>query len=240
MSVRVKPPLKHLGIIMDGNRRWAKARGLPAVAGHRHGYLIFKKIADHCLARGIKILTIYAFSSENWRRSKKEVAFLMQLLKKGVEENLRDFIKKGIRIKFLGSRDRIPKSVLKTMDQAAARTAKNKGGILNVAINYGGRGELVRAFQKLAARGLKPQKITEQAVSKTLDTAGEPDPELIIRTSGEQRLSGFLTWQSVYSELYFSPKLWPDFTPADLDAALADFARRQRRFGGSQPARYPH
>lgn len=227
-------PLTHLGIIMDGNRRWAKAHRLPALEGHRRGYETFKKIADHCLACGIKILTIYAFSTENWQRSKAEVRYLMSLLKRGIEENADDFMAKGVRVRFIGSRANIPAAVLDAMDEAAVRTGRNTKGALNVAINYGGRQEIIEAVRRIVELGPPPERITEATFTNALDTAGQPDPDLIIRTSGEERLSGFLTWQSVYAELYFSPKLWPDFTTADLDAALADYAKRQRRFGSNR------
>ena len=224
---------QHLGIIMDGNRRWAKARHLSALEGHRAGYETFKKIADYCYDLKIKILSIFAFSTENWQRPKAEVNFLMKLLDRGIGENVPDFIKKGVAARFIGSRENLSAAVCKSMDEAASKTSHGQNGILNIAINYGGHNEILRAVQKIAAAGLSPDQISEKTITDALDTASQPDPDLIIRTSGEQRLSGFLPWQSVYSELYFSPKLWPDFTTQDLDAALADYTSRQRRFGGS-------
>lgn len=227
-------PLRHLAIIMDGNRRWAKLHHVQPLKGHLQGYRTFKKIANHCLARGVKILTVYAFSKENWKRSKSEVAYLMKLLKRGIEENVADFMAKGISVRFIGARAPLPCAVLKAMDEAAAKTRHNTKGILNIAINYGGRDEIVRAVQRVAATARDPQRISEEVITKALDADGQPDPDLLIRTSGEQRLSGFLPWQSVYAELHFSPKLWPDFTTDDLDAALADFASRKRRFGAGK------
>lgn len=218
---------------MDGNRRWAKARGLKPIEGHLAGYETFKQIADYCYRLKIKILTIFAFSTENWQRPKPEVEFLMKLLDRRIKENVPDFIQKGIAVRFIGGRNNLSAKLQGVMDQAVTKTAAGRNGILNIALNYGGRDEILRAVQKIAAAGLRPDQITERTVADAMDTAGQPDPDLIIRTSGEQRLSGFLPWQNVYSELYFSPKLWPDFTVQDLDLALADFADRRRRFGGN-------
>lgn len=218
---------------MDGNRRWAKARGLAATKGHLAGYATFKKIADHCLLRQIKILTVFAFSTENWQRPKVEVNFLIKLLEKGLQDNIADFNAKGVTLDFLGRLEGLPKKLASLMASAKEATKNNKAGLLNIAINYGGRDEIVRAVQKLATDKLRPEQINEQVFENALDTAGQTDPDLIIRTSGEQRLSGFLPWQAVYAELSFFKQHWPDFTENDLDAALLDFAKRKRRFGGS-------
>lgn len=224
--------IKHIGIIMDGNRRWAKRRGLPPMAGHKKGYEKMKEVGDWCLARGIDFLTVYAFSTENWKRSKKEVDFLMKLLERGLTKELPQFAKKNIRLKIIGSRNGLPASLKQAIQSAEEKTKNNTAGTLNIAINYGGRLEIVEAVKKIISKNIPANKITEETISANVWTAGEPDPDLIIRTSGEQRLSGFLTWQGVYSELYFTPKMWPELSEKDLDEAIAEFGRRQRRFGG--------
>lgn len=223
--------LKHLGIIIDGNRRWAKARGLPKLEGHRRGYDKVKKIGDWCLKRGIKILTVYAFSTENWNRQPVEVKYLMRLLKRGLTKDLNYFHKKGIKIRVIGQKERLNKELQKAVAGAEEKTKNNKKGILNIAISYGGRPEIIQAIQKIIKDKISVEKIDEKLIEKYLWTAGLPDPDLIIRTSGEMRLSNFLTWQSAYSELYFIKNHWPDFSEADLDQAILEFNKRQRRFG---------
>jgi len=223
--------VKHLAIIMDGNRRWARAQGLPTLEGHRRGYDRIKEVGDWCIDRGITTLTVYAFSTENWKRSVEEVAYLMDLLKIGLTHEIGGFIAKGIRLQVIGEREGLSPELQQAIAEAEQKTAGGTRGLLNLAINYGGRLEIVRAVQKLMNDGVTADQISEELITGALWTAGQADPDLIIRTSGEQRLSGFLTWQSVYSELYFCQKHWPEFGEADLDAALEDYAQRQRRFG---------
>ena len=217
---------------MDGNRRWAKKRGLPAIEGHRRGYQKAKQVGDWCLERGIQILTVYAFSTENWKRSKVEVNFLMNILEEALTKDLAEFIDKGIRLRIIGDSLGLSQKLQQVIDIAQQKTKDNKKGDLNIAVNYGGRLEIVEAVKKITRKKISPVKINEQLIADNLWTAGQPDPDLIIRTSGEQRLSGFLTWQSVYSELYFTPKHWPDFIENDLDKAIDNFQKRDRRFGG--------
>lgn len=224
---------KHIGIIMDGNRRWAKKRGLPTLLGHKKGYEIAMKVGEWCLNRGVKILTIYAFSTENWNRSKKEVSYLMMLLKNALTKEVEKLHNKGIQIRVIGIRKGLAKDILEAIKNATERTKNNTRGILNIAINYGGRIEIVEAVKKIVQKRYLSSQITENLISENIFTAGLPDPDLIIRTSGEQRLSGFLTWQSVYSELLFITKHWPEFTEKDIDYAIEEFSRRNRRFGGN-------
>ena len=216
---------EHLAIIIDGNRRWAKERGLASFRGHKAGFDNVERIADACLERGIKILTIYCFSNENWNRSKPEVAYLMKVLELGLGKHTKKCIKDDIRLLIIGQKERLSKSLQKKIENSEQITKNNKKSILNLAISYGGRAEIVRAVSRI--RG----EITEKSISDNLWTAGQADPDFIIRTGGERRLSGFLTWQSIYSELYFTAKYWPDFTPKDLDLALENYSKRKRRFG---------
>ncbi len=221
--------VKHLGIIIDGNRRWAKARGLPPFEGHRAGYKKTKEVAEWCRDAGIKILTIFAFSVENWQRPKKEVDFLMKLFYLALAKEIKKFHKNNVRVRIIGRKEGLSKKLQQAIKKAEELTESNTGSVLNLAINYGGRPELVDAFKKIFKN--PPAEITEKTISQNLYTADQPDPDLIIRTSGEQRLSGFLTWQSAYSELLFINRHWPEFSKQDFDDALADFANRQRRFG---------
>lgn len=222
----------HLAIIMDGNRRWARERGLPTLVGHQQGYKKVEEVGDWCLKRGVKILTLFAFSTENWQRSPREVSYLMKLLKKALsKKNIKKFNQKGIRVQVIGQKERLDKQFQKIIKEAEEKTKNNKKGILNLAISYGGRAEIVEAVKKIIQKKVPLEKITEKTIEENLWTAGLPDPDLIIRTSGELRLSGFLTWQSVYSELYFTNKYWPDFSEADLDEAFRNYHLRQRRFG---------
>lgn len=223
--------VRHLAIIMDGNRRWAKRHGLPTLAGHRRGYDLLLQVGDWCLARNIDIFTVYAFSTENWNRSKKEVSYLMGLLLLALTKEVAGLHKKNVRISVIGRTTGLPKPLQLRIKQAMALTKNNTRGTLQLAVNYGGRSEIVDAARRVMKKAKSPSAITEKALSAAMYTAGQLDPDLIIRTSGEQRLSGFLTWQSVYSELLFISKSWPEFTERDLDAALAEYGRRQRRFG---------
>jgi len=218
---------RHIGIIMDGNRRWARERGLPTFEGHRAGYDLIKKVGPWCLARGVTALTCYAFSIENWKRAEDEVWYLMDLLLIAVTKDLGALTDEGIRLRVIGRRDDLSPTLRRAIEEAEAKTAAHARGTLTLAISYGGRDEIVRAAREAALAG----ELTESTLASRLDTAGLPDPDLIIRTSGERRLSGFLTWQSVYSELYFVDTHWPDFTEADLDAALDWYRNRERRYG---------
>ncbi|MFA5155308.1 MAG: polyprenyl diphosphate synthase [Patescibacteria group bacterium] len=227
---QLKTPI-HIGIILDGNRRWARAHGLPTLEGHRRGYDKVKEIAVAAFEQGVKVLTVYAFSTENWRRQKSEVAYLLKLFRLFVGTGTADLARQGIRLNFFGRRQDFDRSLQTAMQRVEQATKNNQRGVLNICLSYGGRDEIIRAMRKLAARKISPAKITEELISRNLDSAGWPDPDLIIRTSGEQRLSGFLTWQSVYSELYFVKKHWPDFSGRDLAAAIREYGRRQRRYG---------
>ena len=222
---------RHLAIIMDGNRRWAKEKGQPSLEGHRAGYEKLKVIGDACLARGIDILSVFAFSTENWKRTDEEVGYLMDLLEKGLRNELDTFGKKGIRLRIIGRREGLRPSVLSAIQDAEAKTASNTKGTLCICLNYGGRAEIVDACKRLIADGVPAEQIDEDAIQSRLYWPDMPEPDLLIRTSGEERTSGFLTWQSAYSELFWSKKHWPDFDEAELDAALSSYAERQRRYG---------
>jgi len=222
----------HIGIIMDGNRRWAKEKGLPALEGHRRGYNKLKEVGRWCKKKGVKILTLWAFSTENWNRSKKEVDYLMRLFRNALSDReIGELHKEGIKLQIIGQKERLGKPLQEAIRRAEEKTKNNKEGILNLAISYGGRAEMMEVIKKIIKNKIPAEKITEKIIDENLWTAGIPDPDLIIRTSGEIRTSGFLIWQAAYSELYFSPKYWPDFTENDLDAAISDYAKRQRRFG---------
>ena len=227
---------RHVAIIMDGNGRWAEARGLPRVAGHRQGAEAARKVLRAAGEAGVECLTLYAFSSENWRRPEAEVNDLMGLLRFYIGAELNALHKEGVRLKILGDHKAFRPDVAKMVDQAVERTAGNRRMTLAVALNYGGRLELVGAARRLAARAaagaLDPEAIDEAAFEAELDTEGLPPLDLLIRTSGEHRLSNFLLWQAAYAELLFVDTLWPDFDAEAFGAALAAFAGRQRRFGG--------
>jgi len=225
--------INHLGIIMDGNRRWAKDNNLPPFEGHRKGYEKMKDVGEWCVKRGVKTLTVYAFSTENWNRAEEEVSYLMGLLYSGLTNEVSQFMERGIRLKIIGSRNRLSDKLVKAINEAEEATENNDKGTLNIALNYGGRLEIVEAVKKAIASGVDPKDIDEKIISDNIWTAGQVDPDLIIRTSGEQRLSNFLTWQSVYSELLFVKCHWPAFSEKDLDEAIEEFSRRTRRFGGN-------
>lgn len=224
---------KHIGIILDGNRRWAKNQNLSTIEGYRKGYDNVKSISKYAFEKGIEIITIYAFSIENWNRDKKEVAHLISLLRILVNKEVNILNKQGIKVNFFGRLEDFDDKLQKAMQKAAIKTKNNKKGILNICLSYGGRDEIVRACKKIVTKGVEVSEITEELISKNLDSAGLPDPDMIIRTSGEQRLSGFLTWQSVYSEFYFPKKDWPDFNEKDLDIAIEEYNNRHRRFGAN-------
>ena len=227
---------EHIGIIMDGNGRWAKKRGLPRSAGHTAGAQTFRKIARYCSDIGIKYLTVYAFSTENWRRPSDEVDALMRLFKDYLQEAIRDFKDDSIVLRFIGDRSAFSPELLSLMNENEEESRERDGMVLNIAMNYGGRAELVTAIRDMANEvkdgSLDPAAITEELVSQHLYTKGQPDPDLIIRPSGENRTSNFLLWQSAYAEYVIMDVLWPDFTQEDLNRALIEFAKRNRRFGG--------
>lgn len=227
----------HIGIIMDGNGRWAKKRGLPRQAGHAAGARVFRTITKECEKRGIRYLTVYAFSTENWKRPAEEVDAIMNLLRDYLKESLKDFKKENIRTRFIGDFEPLAPDIRALMDEAEESTKHKTGMTLNIAINYGGRHEIVQAARRLAqdvqAGLLSPEEIDEEQFTHRLYTADQPDPDLILRPSGEYRLSNFLIWQAAYAEYVFMDDiLWPDFSAADLDRAIAAFSRRNRRFGG--------
>ncbi|GAO77755.1 polyprenyl diphosphate synthase [Sphingopyxis sp. C-1] len=219
---------RHVAIIMDGNGRWAKKRFLPRVAGHKAGVEAVRTIVRAAGDLGIEAMTLYAFSSENWKRPEEEVSDLMGLMKRFILSDLDEFAANDVKLKVIGNWRALAPDVVKLIENALERTAGNKRTTLAVALNYGAQDELVRAATAAAAEGA----ITEEAIAAHLDTADMPPLDLLIRTSGEVRLSNFLLWQSAYAELYFTDTLWPDFKPADLKAALDQFARRDRRYGG--------
>lgn len=226
----------HVGIIMDGNGRWAQKRKLPRSSGHTAGASNFRTITRYAAKAGIKYLTMYAFSTENWNRPDAEVGALLKLFKQYLEEALTDFMDENIRVRFLGDVAGFPADLQALIARVEQASASKTGMVLNLAMNYGGRAELVHAFSEITAKqsaGILPAgEITEQLISDHLYTAGQPDPDLIIRPSGEERLSNFMVWQSAYAEFVFFDILWPDFKPGDLDHALSVYAARKRRFGG--------
>ena len=222
----------HVGIIMDGNRRWAKKRKMPQFEGHRQGLRTLIKISNYAWKRGVRVLTLYAFSSENWQRAKKEVNYLMKLISLALNEKyLSSLIRNKISLRVIGDKRRLPKYLQEKIRTAEKRTGNGKSGILNLAISYGGRLEIIEAIRKILRKKIKVEKIDENMISNNLWTKGLPDPELIIRTGGEKRLSNFLTWQSIYSELYFTDKYWPDFEEDDLEKAFENYRQREKRFG---------
>lgn len=223
--------LNHLAIILDGNRRWAKDKGLPTFEGHRRGYDNVKTIGLAALERGVKFFTVFAFSTENWKRTEEEVGYLMELLHVALTKEIGFYMEHNVRLRVIGRREGLSEKLVDAIDAAEAKTAGNTNGQINLCINYGGRAEIVDAVKALIADGVAADEITEERIAANIWMAGIPDPDLIIRTSGEQRLSGFLTWSGVYSELLFVEKHWPNFDVSDLDAALAEFERRGRRFG---------
>ncbi len=227
---------EHIGIIMDGNGRWAKKKGLPRTAGHTEGAKNFRRIARYCSDIGIRYLTVYAFSTENWARPAVEVNALIRLFQEYLEEAIRDFADDDIQVRFIGDTSAFPKKLQELIATTWEVCKHRTGMVLNIAMNYGGRPEILMAARKLAqkvqAGELRPEDIDEDSFSNELYTAGQPDPDLIIRPSGENRISNFLLWQSAYSEYVIMDILWPDFTPEDLNFALREYAKRSRRFGG--------
>ena len=220
---------RHIAVIMDGNGRWATKRGLPRTAGHAAGAETFRRIATHCRDLGVEYLTVYAFSTENWKRPPEEVGAIMSLLEKYLREAIDTMERDKIRMTVFGDTSVLSPQLQEMIARTAEISTHYSGFQVNICINYGARAEIVRAAQRCAASG---EPITEEALSGAMYTAGIPDPDLIIRPSGEYRLSNFLLWQCAYSEFYFTDTLWPDFSEADLDAAIADFQHRSRRYGG--------
>lgn len=223
---------KHVGIIMDGNRRWAKARGLGANEGHEAGAKNLEKIVDHAEKLGIKHLTVYTLSTENWRqRTQKEVRGIFDLLLRIIREKKEEYQKREVRMFVLGNFQAFPKKVARAIDEMLKIVLKHERMKVNLALNYGGRDEIVRAIKNIVQEGVSPEKINEKLVAEHLYTNGQPDPDLIIRTGGEIRLSNFLLWQTSYAELYFTDTLWPDFGPKQFDKAILEYQRRKRNFG---------
>lgn len=222
---------RHVGIIMDGNGRWAAARGLPRVEGHRRGVERSKEVIEVAAELGIKALTIYTFSTENWQRPSSEVTTLMKLLELYLRKEIDGLIRNGIVFRTIGDTGRLPGHIQDIIREAEERTSSNKGMILVTALSYSGRSEILRAVKRVLYAGVKPEELTEEVFNSYLDTAGIPAPDLIIRTSGEMRISNFLLWQAAYSEFYFTETLWPDFTKDEFLLAIQDYQRRERRFG---------
>ena len=230
------PAPRHIAIIMDGNGRWAKKRGLPRTAGHAAGGEAFRRIANYCRTLGVRYLTVYAFSTENWKRGEEEVAGIMRLLGRYLQEALEDMEKNRVCFRFFGDLSKLSPQLQKLCADAERRSSDYDVQV-NFCLNYGGRDEIVQASRAfaadVAAGKYRPEDLSEELLSKYLYSADVPDPELIIRPSGEKRISNFLLWQSAYSEYVFMNVLWPDFSPADLDAAIAEYHQRNRRFGGT-------
>jgi undecaprenyl diphosphate synthase len=226
---------RHIAIIMDGNGRWAQKRGLPRVMGHREGIRSVRAVVEACGDLGIEVLTLYTFSTENWRRPKEEVSALMKLLLKTIQKEIRDLVRNNVRLTVIGDLSRLPADAAAGMENAIENTRSNTGLNLNLALNYGGREELVRAVRGIAADvkagRLDPDAVSSRTVEDHLYTSGVPDPDLLIRTSGELRISNFLLWQLAYTEIYVTDVLWPDFRKADLLKAVETYRQRERRFG---------
>ncbi len=222
---------KHIAIIMDGNGRWARRRGLPRIAGHKKGADAVHRTSEHCRHLGISVLTLYAFSDENWGRPRDEVAFLMGMLENYLRAEIETMKKNDVAFRTIGRAEKLPASVQALIHKAVEETAGNAGMVLNLALSYGGRGEIIEAIKRMYASNGAAASVSEESFMSYLDTAALPDPDLIIRTSGERRISNFLLWQSAYAELYFTDTLWPDFQEKDLLKAILDFQGRERRYG---------
>jgi len=230
------PVPKHIILFPDGNRRWAKEQGMDALEGHRVGYEKAVQLVDWCQERGVKALTMFGFSTENWNRTEREVSYLMRLLETGLIEQLQKYVgekakERGVRIRVIGQIERLPESLQKVIAKVEETTKDNDKFFVTLAISYGGRWDIVQAVQKMLKEGIASEQVTEELFSHYLSTEGLPEPDFVIRAGGEQRLSNFLLWQSAYAELYFYHKYWPDFTKQDLDDAIGEYQRRQRRFG---------
>jgi undecaprenyl diphosphate synthase len=224
--------LQHIAIILDGNRRWAKENGKKTLDGHKRGAEVFRELSIYLFAkRHIPYVTAFVFSKENWERAEEEVSYLMRLVVKAVEMHLDEFHNNNIRIQILGSRDKLPKAVLDAIQRTELKTKNNDGGVLSLCFNYGGKQELVDACKKLLTERVSPDDVDEKMINTTLYGEEIPDVDLLVRTSGEQRTSGFMLWRAAYAELYFMNEYWPDITADHLDAAIDDYEKRQRRFG---------
>ena len=223
--------LKHIAIIMDGNRRWAKNHHLPSMMGHQKGVEALKNTVKACDKFKIKYLTVYAFSTENWSRPKEEVSFLMELLAKTMQNELQELYENNVKINFIGNIKALNENLQKILQQSSDKTKNNTGVILNIAINYGARDELVNAIKNIIKDNIKQENITENLINNYLYTKNIPDPDLLIRTSGEKRISNYLLWQIAYSELYITDSFWPEFNEEQLTLAIQEFAKRQRRWG---------
>ncbi len=221
----------HIVLFPDGNRRWAKQKNIASIEGHMQGYKNLLDFSEWCKNRGVKVLTAFGFSTENWNRPKEEVDYLMKLLEKCLLDNLEKYAKDSVKVRAIGQRDRIPESLKKAIQTAEESTKDNKSLHLNLAISYGGKWDILQAVKKIVEEKIPAEKINEELFESYLSTAGLPAPDLIIRAGGEKRMSNFVLWQAAYSELYFSDKLWPDFTEQDLDLAIEEFDKRTRRFG---------
>lgn len=226
----IKTP-SHVAIILDGNGRWAQQKNMPRTFGHKNGAENVVDIAIHAKKRGIKYLTLYAFSTENWKRPKKEVDYLMKLLIKFVNDKIDQLMEEDCKLNFLGDLSAIPDQTRKAVELVLDRTKDNKSLFINIALNYGGRDELVHAFKSIISQGYKAEEVDEKLIAEYLYTKDIPDPDLLIRPGGELRISNFLIYQIAYSELYFTDKLWPDFSNEDFDKAIEEYSRRNRRFG---------
>ena len=222
---------QHIVLFPDGNRRWAKQKGLIALNGHLQGYHNLLDFSEWCKNRGVKVLTAFGFSTENWNRTKEEVNYLMNLLEKCLVDNAEKYIKDGIKVRIIGQKERLPESLQKAIEKTEKATENNSSLFLNFAISYGGKWDILQAVKKIVQDKISVEKIDENLFESYLSTVGLPTPDFIIRAGGEKRMSNFVLWQAAYSELYFCPKLWPDFTEKDLDDALTEFNHRQRRFG---------
>ena len=222
---------RHVAIIMDGNGRWAKQRGLPRAAGHRAGTENIRRIIERFSDHGVRYLTLYAFSTENWGRPAPEVRTLIRLLERFVKREVDNFVRNNVRLKMVGHLETLPAGLQRQVNDALVRTSANTGLVLSICFSYGGRDDIVTAARRMAAEHLQPEEITEEMFGGYLFTAGTPDPDLVIRTAGDTRISNFLLWQSAYAELYFTDTYWPDFGREDIDMALAEYGRRKRKFG---------
>lgn len=221
----------HLGVIPDGNRRWARARNLPTLEGHRRGLDQAKKIAMAAFDRGVKYFTIYGFSTENWNRTQEEVGYLMDLFYGLIKHEFRELDKRGVRFRLVGHREGLPPKILQAAEETEARTAGNTRGTVSLCLNYGGQTEIADAVASMIAAGISAGDVTPELVSQHMYAPDVPPVDFIVRSSGEERLSGFMLWRAAYAEFYFTDKHWPDFDTEDLEAALEEYARRQRRYG---------
>lgn len=221
----------HIVLFPDGNRRWAKEKGVQTIEGHLAGYKNLINFCNWCRKRGVKVLTAFGFSTENWKRPKEEVQYLMRLFEEFLSQEIERLRKEGAKIKIIGEKEKLPPSLQKIIQKVEDLTKNNNDYVLNLAVSYGGRWDILQAVRKIVEKKIPSREITEEMINSHLSTAGLPDPDLIIRAGGEQRLSNFVLWQAAYSELYFSEKYWPDFSEQELEKAIEEYDRRQRRFG---------